>query len=144
MVCQFCSWSAERVEITVIISCPCSRPRIRSRETGSADAFRISSPILLTQAAKSGAYSWTPLTPLSFHDRVYLYSQPPPGQSRVYQITHLRIGGVLEQPGMIANPARGHLNREPCPRSRLRTWFRECVRPSRPVLRQSAHSPHSS
>ena len=33
------------------------------------------------------------------------------------------------QPGKVANPARGQLNREnvffPCPRSRLRIWSRE-------------------
>ena len=34
-----------------------------------------------------------------------------------------------DQPGKVANPARGQLNREneflPCPRSRLRIWSRE-------------------
>ena len=35
----------------------------------------------------------------------------------------------MDQPGKVANPARGQLNREndlfPCPRSRLRIWSRE-------------------
>ena len=35
----------------------------------------------------------------------------------------------MDQPGKVANPARGQLNREniffPCPRSRLRVWSRE-------------------
>ena len=34
----------------------------------------------------------------------------------------------MDQPGKVANPARGQLNREkknPCPRSRLRIWPRE-------------------
>ena len=34
----------------------------------------------------------------------------------------------LDQPGMVANPARGQLNRKhfvPCPRSRLKIWSRE-------------------
>ena len=35
----------------------------------------------------------------------------------------------MDQPGEVANPARGQLNREnkifPCPRSRLRVWSRE-------------------
>ena len=36
-----------------------------------------------------------------------------------------------DQPGKVANPARGQLNREnvffPCPRSRLRIWSREAA-----------------
>ena len=44
----------------------------------------------------------------------------------------------MDQPGEVANPARGQLNGENkyfpvCPRSRLRIWFRE-TRPSRPAL----------
>ena len=34
----------------------------------------------------------------------------------------------MDQPGIVANPARGQLNRKnefPCPRSRLRIWSRE-------------------
>ena len=35
----------------------------------------------------------------------------------------------MDQPGKVANPARGQLNREklafPCPRTRLRIWSRE-------------------
>ena len=34
----------------------------------------------------------------------------------------------MDQPGRVANPARGQMNREmifPCQRSRLRIWFRE-------------------
>ena len=34
----------------------------------------------------------------------------------------------MDQPGKVANPARGQLNREkifPCPRARLRIWSRE-------------------
>ena len=35
----------------------------------------------------------------------------------------------MDQPGKVASPARGQLNREnedfPCPRSRLRIWCRE-------------------
>ena len=35
----------------------------------------------------------------------------------------------MDQPGKVANPARGQLNREkgifPCPRSRLKIWSRE-------------------
>ena len=35
----------------------------------------------------------------------------------------------MDHPGKVANPARGQLNREklifPCPRSRLRIWFRK-------------------
>ena len=35
----------------------------------------------------------------------------------------------MDQPGKVANPARGQVNREnvffPCPRSRLRIWFLE-------------------
>ena len=33
----------------------------------------------------------------------------------------------MDQPGKVANPVHGQLNREklPCPRSRLRIWFRE-------------------
>ena len=36
----------------------------------------------------------------------------------------------MDQPGKVANPPRGHLNREkifPCPRSCLRIWSRETV-----------------
>ena len=51
----------------------------------------------------------------------------------------------MNQPGKVANPARGELNREydffPCPRSRLKIWSRETasvVVPSRPA---SAGSP---
>ena len=49
----------------------------------------------------------------------------------------------MDQPGKVANPARGQLNRKneyfifPCPRSRLRTWSREtssAVVPSRVSL----------
>ena len=47
-----------------------------------------------------------------------------------------------DQPGKVANPARGQLNREnekiPYPRSRLRIWSRETVF-GRPVPRQPAH-----
>ena len=34
----------------------------------------------------------------------------------------------MDQPGKVANPARGQLNREnniPCPRACLRIWYRE-------------------
>ena len=43
------------------------------------------------------------------------------------------VAHIASQPGKVANPARGQLNREqgksifPCPRSRLRIWSRETV-----------------
>ena len=45
----------------------------------------------------------------------------------------------MDQPGKVANPARGQLNREmyvPCPRTRLRIWSHEMdsVVPSRVSL----------
>ena len=59
----------------------------------------------------------------------------------------LSAGYDSDQPGMVANPARGQLNREknvsPAP---VRAWefgLARRVRPSCPVPRQPAHSPHS-
>ena len=47
----------------------------------------------------------------------------------------------MDQPGMVANPARGQLNREtyffPCPPSRLRIWL--CARRVRASRPASAH-----
>ena len=51
----------------------------------------------------------------------------------------------MDQPGKVANPARGQLNRGitlPCPRSRLRIWSRE-TGSAVPSRVSSAHSPHS-
>ena len=48
----------------------------------------------------------------------------------------------MDQPGKVANPARGQLNREintSCPRSRLRIWSREKDGHGSPVPRQPAH-----
>ena len=50
---------------------------------------------------------------------------------------HTTYSKSMDQPGKVANPARGQLNRGtyifPCPRSRLRIWSRETgsVVPSR-------------
>ena len=52
----------------------------------------------------------------------------------------------MNQPGVVANPARGQLNREkcffPCPHSRLRIWSRKTgsAVPSRVSLRSSSTS----
>ena len=54
VVRQSCSWSAEQEK--GIFSCPCSRPRIWSCETGPAVPSRVSLLILHIQA-ESGAYS---------------------------------------------------------------------------------------
>ena len=35
------------------------------------------------------------------------------------------VAKYIDQPGMIASPARGKLNRKKCPRLRLRIWSRE-------------------
>ena len=44
-------------------------------------------------------------------------------------IYYSRVCKSMDQPGRVANPARGQLNKEkiifPCPRSRLRVWSRE-------------------
>ena len=43
-------------------------------------------------------------------------------------VTHFFYSNSIDQPGKVANPAGGQLNREmifPCPRSRLRIWSRE-------------------
>ena len=48
----------------------------------------------------------------------------------------------MDQPGKVANPARGQLNRKnniSCPRSRLRIWSRETGSAINPVPRQPAH-----
>ena len=75
-----CSRSAEQGHR--IFSCP--RSRLRFRETGSAVPSRVRLLIFHTPA-ESAAYS---------QDFVYLYRQPPSGQSRVYQVTQLRTDGV--------------------------------------------------
>ena len=51
-------------------------------------------------------------------------------------VTH--IAKSMDQPGKVANPTRGQLNRETCPRSRLRIWSRETASavPSRTVPRR--------
>ena len=47
----------------------------------------------------------------------------------MYVCTSITYSKSMDQPGKVANPARAQLNREneyfPCPRSRLRIWFRE-------------------
>ena len=53
--CQSCLWPAEQEKI--FLPFPCSRLRISSRETGSADPSLVSSLILHPQG-ESGAYLW--------------------------------------------------------------------------------------
>ena len=56
------------------------------------------------------------------------------------RLIHTLLYVMCDQPGKVANPARGQLNREnnmfPCPRTRLRIWSRETgsVVPSRVSL----------
>ena len=45
----------------------------------------------------------------------------------VRMVNYNRVFTIMDQPGMVASPARGQLNREkrittPCPRPRLRIW----------------------
>ena len=74
--------------------CPRSRLRTWSREISSAVPSCVSLLILHTQA-ESGALP-TGFLPLSEAAFIYLlyHSQPPSGQSRVYQVTQLRTGFV--------------------------------------------------
>ena len=86
-------------------SCPHSRLRIWSRETGLAVPYLDSSFILSTQS-ESGAYSRDP----SIFPRRHLFLRlPPSGQSRVHWVTHVRTDDSpprLYRPSIIS-PQRG-------------------------------------
>ena len=85
---QFRSWSAEQGT-----SCSRSRMRIWSRETGSAVSSRVA-PLILHTQAECGACS---MDFSHFPRRRLLYREPPPGQSRAYQVTQLRSDGVYHR-----------------------------------------------
>ena len=105
--CQSCPWSAKQGKF--IFPCPRSRLRIWCRETGSAVPSGVSLFILHTQA-ESSAYSRAVLLLLAFRDidyddkGVHLYCQPPPGQSRAYQVPQLRTDGVHRRESIGTGP----------------------------------------
>ena len=108
--CQSCSWSAEQGNLIF----PCSSPRliVWSRETGPAVSFRVSPPILHTQT-ECGTYSRARLPPPAFRVGVYLFRQPPSGQSRGYRVMQERTDGVnhlefaVKSRPLVLNVARG-------------------------------------
>ena len=88
---QFCTWSAEQEKW--IFSCPRSRLRIWSRETGSAGPSCVSLLISILRLNLVLTYGIPP----EFRGGVHLYisnRHTPSGQSRVYRVTQLRTDGV--------------------------------------------------
>ena len=81
---------------TYYFSCLRSRLRIWSRETGLAVPLRVS-PLILRSRADPGAYllrSFSRFPRRRHSPFIYLYRQPPSGQSRVDEVTQLRTDGV--------------------------------------------------
>ena len=82
------SWTGQK-----IFSCPRSRLRIWSRDTGSAVPSRVSLLIVYTQAG-SGAYSRNPSRFPRRRPLIYLDHHTPLGQFRLHRVTQLRTNDV--------------------------------------------------
>ena len=92
--CQSCSWSAE--EGKWFFTCPYSRQRIWSRERGSAVPSRINLLIFIPRL-----------------NLVLTYGILPEFRGGVCACMYVHTcSKSMDQPGMVANPARGQLNRE--------------------------------
>ena len=75
-------------------SCPRSRLRIWSRETGSAVPSRVSLPISILGLNLLLTYGIPPDFRRGFHLFIYLNRHTASEQSRVYRVTQLGIDGV--------------------------------------------------
>ena len=98
--CQYCSWAAEQGK--TIFSCPRSRQRIWSRETGSAIPSRVSLLISILRLNLVLTYGIPP----EFRGGVHLWNRhTPSGQSRVYRVTQLPTDGVHCRESVGTGPA---------------------------------------
>ena len=78
----------------MFFTCPRSRLRIWSRETGSAVPPRVSLLIILHTQAESGAYYSRDSSRFPRRRPITNRHRTPSGQSRVYRVTQFRTDGV--------------------------------------------------
>ena len=85
--------ASDQVNVEMNISCPRSRLRIWSRETGSAVPSRVSLLISIQRLNLVFTYGIPPQFPRR-RPFNYLNGHTPSGQSRVYRVTQFRTVGV--------------------------------------------------